>query len=199
MSVADREKWDGRYRDGAYADRTHPSALLVEWIDRIPPGRALDVACGAGRNALLLAERGFQVDAVDISSVALSQLEQAAAQRHLNIKCTEHDLDEPIELRSGYQLILVIRFVDLPLIRHLTELLAPGGFLVCEEHLVTDAEVIGPSSAAFRVAPGELVDVAQGLQVEYVREGLVTEPDGRLAALAQLVAQRRERGLKHAG
>ena len=192
MSVTDREKWDGRYSAGAYAERTHPSELLLDWINSIPSGRALDVACGAGRNALFLAERGFEVDAVDISCVALRQLAQAAGQRRLEINCIEHDLDQPLVLRAGYQLILVIRFVDLPRIRQLAELLAPGGVLVCEEHLVTDAEVIGPGNPAYRVKAGELPAVAEGLDIEYSREGLVTEPDGRRAALAQLVARRRE-------
>ena len=50
MSRADRKKWNERYRAGAFAERTHPSALLEDWIDRLPLGRALDLACGAGRN-----------------------------------------------------------------------------------------------------------------------------------------------------
>lgn len=190
MSDADREKWDDRYRAGAYAERTHPSALLSHWIDIIPRGRALDVACGAGRNALFLAARGFDVDAVDISREGLRRARGAAAQRGLDVNWIEHDLDQTLSLSGNYALVLVVRFMDLPLIGRLAGLLAAGGYLLCEEHLRTDADVIGPANPDFRVLPGELPGVADGLEIVWYREGLVDEPDGRRAALAQLVARR---------
>jgi SAM-dependent methyltransferase len=190
MTQADRERWDERYRDGAYAGRTEPSALLAQWIDRIPPGRALDVACGAGRNALFLAARGFEVDAVDISAVALDRGRALARAAGLQVNWIEQDLDEPLALGADYALVVVARYVNLPLIRQLADKLGPGGFLVCEEHLVTTAEVIGPSNPAFRVRPGELREVAGGLQIRFMQEGIIEEPDGRPAALARLVAER---------
>jgi SAM-dependent methyltransferase len=190
MTEADRERWDTRYRDGAYAGRTEPSALLAQWIDRIPPGRALDVACGAGRNALFLAARGFEVDAVDISAVALDRARALARATGLQVNWIEQDLDDPLALGADYALVVVTRYVNLPLIRQLADKLGPGGFLVCEEHLVTTAEVIGPSNPAFRVRPGELLEVASGLQIRFMQEGIIEEPDGRPAALARLVAER---------
>ena len=190
MTDADRAKWDERYRKGAYADRPHPSELLRDWIGRAPRGRALDVACGAGRNALYLAVHGFEVDAVDISSEGLARGRRSAAERGLTVHWIEHDLDQPLALPDGYALILVIRFLDLPLIRRLAQRLAPGGLLICEEHLRTEAEVIGPGNPAFRVAPGELREVASGLQVLQYDEGLFDDPDRRRAALARLVAMR---------
>jgi len=189
MTQADRVKWDERYLSGAYADRTHPSALLEQWIDRIPPGRALDVACGAGRNALFLAAHGFSVDAVDISGEALAIASGSERRAGLSVNWIEHDLDEPLGLTPGYALILVVRFINLPLIRELVELLAPDGFLVCEQHLVTEAEVAGPTDPAFRVKPGELKQLAQGLRIHHFEEDLTHDPDQRPVALARLVAQ----------
>lgn len=190
MADTDRAKWDQRYREGAYGDRRHPSALLAEWIDHIPRGRALDLACGAGRNALFLAAHGFEVDAIDISGEGLARARAAAAEAGLRVNWIEHDLDEPPALESGYTLILVIRYVNLPLIRHLASLLATGGFLLCEEHLVTDADVIGPGNPAFRVDPGELHAAANGLLMRHYEEAVSDDPDGRPAALARLVAER---------
>jgi tellurite methyltransferase len=190
MSEADRSKWDQRYRDGAYAGRTHPNALLAEWVDRIPRGRALDVACGAGRNALFLAARGFDVDAVDISRAGLDRAREHARAAGLEVNWIEHDLDTPLALDAEYALILVARYVNLPLISALTEKLAPDGFLVCEQHLATQAEVAGPSNPAFRVTPGELRAAARGLMIHYEDEGVIDDPDGRPVALARLVAQR---------
>jgi tellurite methyltransferase len=190
VTELDREKWNRRYRGGAYKERSHPSAFLEAWIDSIPAGRAIDIACGAGRNTLYLAQRGFEVDAIDISGAALERARTAAAQMHLNVNWMEHDLDERLELERSYQLILIVRYVNLPLVRQMAANLAPGGFLVCEQHLLTAADVIGPTNPAFRVAPGDLLTAAEGLRVQHLEETLVTEPDGRTAALARLVAQR---------
>ena len=101
MSAAERDKWDARYRDGAYSDRTHPTALLREWLPRLSRGRALDVACGAGRNALYLAANGFDVTALDISSVALERGRAAAQERSLDIEWLCADLDEPDPAARG--------------------------------------------------------------------------------------------------
>ncbi len=190
MSEADREKWDRRYREGAYPDRLCPSALLEEWIDQVPVGWALDVACGAGRNALYLASRGFSVDAVDISGAALARARETASQSGLDVNWLEHDLDLPLELHGRYQLVLNIRYVNLALVRALTAKLAPGGYLICEQHLVSGADVIGPENPAYRVKNGELLTTVGGLEVIHHEEGLVRCTDGRTAALARLVARR---------
>ena len=189
MSGKDRTKWNKRYRDDAYAQGVRPSELLETWIGRIPPGRALDVACGAGRNALYLATRGFSVDAVDISREGLNRARDSTRNPGLQVNWLEHDLDDPLPLDNLYQLILVIRYVNLPLLRRLTASLAPGGYLICEQHLVTDTEVTGPVSPSFRVKSGDLRAAAAGLRIHHLEETLVEEPDGRTAALARLVAQ----------
>ena len=68
--------------------------------------------------------------------------------------------------------------------------LAPGGAVLVEQHLVTSAEVVGPTSAAFRLAPGELARAAVDLVTVHEHEGLIVDPDGRAAAVAQLIARR---------
>lgn len=188
MSEADRDKWDRRYREGAYAERTGPSTFLLDRIGDVPAGSALDVACGAGRNAIHLASKGFRVDAIDISAQALRRAEANARALGLEINWLERDLDQSYALESDYQLILVVRYVNLPLLRYLATRLAPGGFLLCEQHLQTTAEVVGPRNPAFRVKPGELAAAAEGLEILHIEEGVVADPDGRPAALARLVA-----------
>lgn len=191
MSDADREKWDRRYREGAYSERSQPSVFLTRWLGEISTGRALDLACGAGRNATHLAKSGFDVDAVDISPEALRRGQANAQRLGLDINWLEQDLDDSHALASGYQLILIVRYVNLPLLQHLPTLLAPGGVLLCEEHLESTAEVIGPGNPAFRVKPGELAAAAKGLEIIHVEEGVVRDPDGRPAALARLVARKK--------
>jgi SAM-dependent methyltransferase len=190
VSAAERDKWDARYRDGAYERRTHPTALLAEWLPRIPRGRALDVACGAGRNALFLAANGYEVTALDISRVGLDRGRRAAAERGLRIDWLYADLDEDPEraLPDGpFDLIVWVRYVHRTLMPHLIARLAAGGALVCEQHLATDEPVAGPTSAEFRLAPGETRGSAQTLRIKHDYEGLAIDPDGRSVALAQLI------------
>jgi tellurite methyltransferase len=190
VSAAERDKWDARYREGAYEGRTHPTALLEEWLPRIPTGRALDVACGAGRNALYLAANGFRVTALDISRVGLQRGRSAAAERGLDVEWLYADLDEDLEgsLPAGpFALIVWVRYVHRTLMPHLIARLAAGGTLVCEQHFRTEEPVAGPTSREFRLAPGELRRSAQTLHIDKDYEGLAVDPDGRSVALAQLI------------
>jgi len=200
MSQADQEKWDERYREGAYATRTYPSALLAEWLPRLERlethPRAIDVACGTGRNAIYLARRGWQVDAVDVSEVALDDLAETATTDSLPITCVQMDL-EVLSRRAAdlftadrYDLAVMVRYTNLPLIDTLKSALKAGGFLVVEEHLATQADVVGPRNPQFRVAPGALRVAAAGLEIIAYLEGTLNDPDGRPAALAQLVARK---------
>ncbi len=193
MTDGERAKWDERYRAGAYAERTHPSAFIEEWLPRLARGRALDVACGAGRNALRLAAAGFTVDAADISAVALERAATAAVDAGLTIRWIHADLERDLERalaeHAVYDLIVWIRYVNRALLPQLAARLAPGGLLLCEQHLRTDESVAGPTNPLFRLEPGELRTAAQALEVVDYREGIVADPDGRPAALARLAAR----------
>lgn len=200
MSVADRIKWDERYRAGAYADREHPSALLAEWEPRLPRGRALDVACGAGRNSLFLAATGRSVDAVDISAVALDRARETAKARRLQVRWIEADLEEEPATalpRERYDLIVLVRYVNAKLLKILLERLAPNGMLLCEQHVESCEDVVGPKTAAFRLRRNELLRDVMGQKepadtIVHYSEGPVTDPDGKRAALAQLVLRREQ-------
>ena len=201
MSQADEDKWNLRYREGAYRERTHPSALLREWQPRLgvesAAPRAVDVGCGAGRNSLYLARNGWSVTALDISQVALDRLAAEAAEEQLPIDCTQADLESArpapraLAADSGYDLALMIRYTNLALLDVVKSALRPGGYLMVELHLQSQADVVGPRNPKFRLAPGVLRTAAGDLEVLEYREGLVDEPDGRVAALAQLIARKR--------
>ena len=198
MSHQDRLKWNEKYRAGAYAERNHPTRLLADWVPQAKRGRALDVACGGGRNSLFLAERGFVVDAVDISAVGLERARSTAELQGVNVHWIEADLeaDAASVLPPGpYELIVMVRYVNASLYPFLLNRLADNGIFFCEEHLASDADVIGPRNPAYRLSRNELrqsvTAAAHGEdEVLYYREGRVTDPDGRDAALAQLVLRR---------
>jgi hypothetical protein len=111
------------------------------------------------------------------------------------VQCVAADLESaepipaPILPPQAYDLAILFRYANLPLLKRVGASLKPGGYLIVEAHLQTDAEVIGPGSARFRLAPGALRAAAGELAVVDYSEGLVVDPDGRLAALARLVAR----------
>lgn len=70
MSRDEQERWERAYAEGGDVPRRHPTPFLAEWAPEVPRGRALDLATGAGRNALHLAELGFDVTGIDVSATA---------------------------------------------------------------------------------------------------------------------------------
>lgn len=188
MSQQDREKWNQRYAEDSY-QKGNPVTLLENWINKIPVGKALDIACGAGRNAIFMAQAGFDVDAMDISSEGLAKARDKAENESLKIHWIEHDFDQAYNFETDYDLIVVLWYVNLRLIRQLCDCLAPGGYLLCEEHLQTEEEVIGPSNARFRVAPGELRNTVSKLDILMYEESIATNESGERVASARVVAR----------
>lgn len=189
MSKLDREKWDQRYSEDSYR-KNNPVTLVQDWLPEIPIGKALDVACGAGRNTIYLAQAGYRVDAIDISPAGLKKAQQSATEKGLAANWIEHDLDQPFRFDTDYDLILVMWYVNLELITRLCDCLSPGGYILCQEHLITDEEVIGPTSTDFRVAPGSLRAAAPGLDVLLYEESVDIGADGERVASARLAARK---------
>ncbi|MDX1660137.1 MAG: class I SAM-dependent methyltransferase [Nitriliruptorales bacterium] len=196
MSRDERERWDHRYASGDYTPRTQPTPFLVDWLDRILAARtgdrrALDVATGTGRNALAMAEAGFEVDAIDVSEVALDRARAEAERRGLEVNWVVGDLDDGALPHDSYDLITVIRYRNPDLWPRLRAALAPDGWILVEHHLRTDREdVAGPGDDRFRLEPGELLEVFADLRVVHYSESV--EPadmgDGPLFVIARFVA-----------
>jgi tellurite methyltransferase len=190
VSQAERERWDHRYATGDYVARAEPAPFLLDWLERIPVGRALDIAAGTGRNALALAEAGFEVDAVDISAVAIDRARAEAARRGLEVTWTVADLDDDPLPGDPYDLITVVRYRNPALWARLEDALAPDGWLLVEHHLQSSrSDVVGPTDDAFRLAPGELLRAFGGLRIVYYAETVEPTDDGTATfVIARLVA-----------
>lgn len=155
----------------------------------LPAGaRVLDVACGAGRNALHLARLGFAVTGIDGSAVALERAERNCGDLPVqwHVADLEHGLPPGLE---PFDLIVMVRYVNEPLLGNLPSLLRPGGWLLVEQHMRSKAQVGGPGRDAFRVAPGALRRAVSGLHCLVAEEGLVPDPDGKPMALTRLLAR----------
>ena len=190
MSEAERKEWSLRWAEGDYHGRSAPSALVAAWAWRLPKGRALDLACGNGRNALYLAELGFTVDAVDIAPAALKLAQDAARERGLAIHPILADLDEYPLPADTYDLITTSFYMNRNLIPRVKDALKPGGFVLHEQHYITDYDVSGPRDLQFRLRPNELLHLFLDFRVRFFSEGLEEEEDGRLFAVERLVAQK---------
>ncbi|MCB1684826.1 MAG: class I SAM-dependent methyltransferase [Pseudomonadales bacterium] len=195
MTRLDRQKWDRRYSRGSELAGAQPSewllrSLALAGFDRGDGRAALDVACGTGRDALYLAALGFSVDAVDISPVALAQASAASRERELSINWLEADLDLAFRPPRTYDLILMIHYVNLPLMEKLTLALRPGGWLVSEQYLHTSGVQVGPRRAEYRVASGALAAACGDLEIVEQEEGTSRDRLGRTLAVSRVAARR---------
>ena len=183
-------EWDQRYRSGEQVFE-NPAPLVVEFAARLPPGRALDLAAGAGRNALYLAEHGWSVMAVDGSQVAIDLLQGRARERNPAIEAIDAkvaDLEAgPFEVPpQSFNLILSCYFLQRSLIPMMKLALAPGGRLIMIVHIADADQPLGTPTRAF---PGELSSFFEGWHILHYREGEPGESAHR-HAVAELVAQK---------
>lgn len=143
------EFWDERYASADAVWSRDPNPRLVEQVSGLAPGTALDVGCGEGADAIWLAGRGWQVTAIDVSSVALARAaqhaEQAGPQVASRIAWRQVDLMFGAELPGGFDLVSV-QFMHVPrpvfggLYRRIAAAVRPGGSLLVVGHHPADAQ-----------------------------------------------------------
>ncbi|MGE3272603.1 MAG: class I SAM-dependent methyltransferase [Chloroflexota bacterium] len=178
MADADRERWNRRYQERlTQRDYTfEPSRWLPEIEAQLRPprsdARALDLACGGGRNAIWLAERRWTVDAWDLSDVGLAILareldERAARGRPLEVYPQQLDLDAATIPQEVYDLVLNIMFLDRRLWPALAASLRPGGLLAFQTF------VDAPGGRTSEVSPEHLLQPAE-LRTAFEALGLET-------------------------
>ena len=188
----DRERWNKKYSgDGEFNLPEDPIPELARRIETLPGGRALDIATGTGRNAIYLAEHGYDVEAVDVSDEALKRARRRADERGVNIEWLRADLTDPdYDFETEvYDVITVSFFAALELLPDLKEALAPGGVLVYDHHLrSSDPIEIGPSNDRHCYRSNDLLRACLDLTILAYEERCRVVNDGT-AAVATLVAR----------
>jgi len=135
-SEDDRKHWDTLFKTGAYVFGKAPAEFLRKNIALLPVGRALDIATGEGRNAVFLAKKGFKVDGVDISEVALHKAKRLARENRVSINTINADLNNYVIKPDSYDVILNIDFLSRAQVPQIKKGLRRGGVVVFENYTV---------------------------------------------------------------
>jgi len=187
-----RRLWQERHRTDE--ELGAPSPFVVDALDllgaptRLAGARALDLACGRGRHALLLAERGYRVDAIDFALAALTAVHRHAAARRLDVRCLAADVATWPLPTDHYALVLVVSFLDRSLFPSLRAAVAPGGVLLYETH--ARGTGIAPAvRAEFCLEPGELDVLCRDWEILLRHDGDARHR-GRRAPRAGILARR---------
>jgi len=170
IGVTDAQKWN---RIHSTPDSAPPraAAVLIQNRHLLPAsGDALDLACGRGGNALLLAAHGMKTSAWDISSVVLEALNKTANNAGYTLKTDCRDVSANPPSPSSQDVIVVSHFLDRALAPHLVAALRPGGLLFYQTFIAAAVDASGPSNPLYRLGPNELLEMFRPLRILVYRE-----------------------------
>jgi 2-polyprenyl-3-methyl-5-hydroxy-6-metoxy-1,4-benzoquinol methylase len=158
---SDRQRWEERYSEAPCLHGETPSRFLQDNLAAIVTAtagrRALDIACGEGRNSLFLARQGFAVYGVDIAETALERARNRIGAAGLSAEFQNVDLDT-WQPTASYDLIMAINFLHRELFPLLVNHLTPGGVLLVDTIMAGDT-LVGNHNPAYLLAPGELLQI----------------------------------------
>ncbi len=164
-----------------------PAQLLVENIELLPKGRALDVAMGGGRNAIYLAKMGFEVEGVDISAEAVRSALESARRVGVTIRAQIADLEGDYCIKKdAYDVIVCFNYLQRSLIPQIKDGLRKGGMVVYETFIIDQAQFGKPRNPDYLLKYNELLDMFRDFRCLRYREGVMPGPK----AIASIVAQR---------
>jgi tellurite methyltransferase len=187
-----KQQWNERYLTDLVEGTQKPALVLSDNAHLLPErGKALDLACGVGGNALFMAQRGLQVVGWDYSSAAIDKLKQFAVQQKVKLQAEVRDVTvEPLP-RQCFDVIVVSHFLDRSIISDLIDALKPGGLIFYQTFIQEKVNQAGPTSPDFLLKPNELLKLFSGLRIlVYREEALVGNVTQGFRNEAFLVAQR---------
>jgi len=174
-----------------------PNLFLMEALEAIKrqpslpkaPVRALDVACGSGRDAVYLAMNGYEVDAIDILPDALQRANDLASRHGVQIRTLHQDLErQPVLPVGQYDLVVLFRYLQRSLMPALSKALRPGGYLVYETFHERNRETgAKPTNPDHLLKTGELTSSFSELEILIANDAF--ERNGRY--FSHILARRR--------
>jgi len=193
---SEEEKWNKIYATQALSDTPQAikaARVLKEHVFLLPPsGHALDLACGYGGNAQLLAKHGLQTYAWDISEVIIEQLQLLSTQHNLNIAAEVRDVEKLPPEPNSFDVICISYYLERAICSSLIQALKPNGLLFYQTFLKEKVSDQGPSNPQYRLQENELLRLFSPLHVlAYQEYGTVGDVKQGLRDVATLVAQKR--------
>lgn len=193
-----RDDWNRRYADTGLLWTATPNRFLVAEVAGLAPGRALDLACGEGRNAVWLAQRGWDVVGVDFADVALAKAERLAADRGVALELVHADLLDYEPEPLAFDLVCVL-YLQLPaqqrrlVLGRAAAAVAPGGTFLLVGHDSTNLEHGhgGPSDAHVLFTPEDVAAELPGLELVKAERVLRPVDGAERPAIDALVRARR--------
>jgi len=189
--MSNERTWKEKYSIRSLADIPEPAAFLREHADLLGSGgTALDIAMGAGQNAVFLAERGFAVTGIDRSQAACDLARQLAADRGAAITAIASDMLDWQFPENHFDLIVDFYFLERALAPRIMAGLKKGGMLVFETYTVDQQRLDGPHNPDFLLKPNELLTAFLDLFVLYYHERIEPDGTGGSVALASMIARK---------
>lgn len=196
----DSADWDARYGGQELVWSAEPNRFLVQEVSGLPAGRALDVACGEGRNAIWLAERGWRSTGVDFSAMGLAKAERLAGERGVDVEWIEADLAQWAPPEGAFDLV-VIFYLQLPselrhrVYRRMATAVAPGGTMLVVGHDIRNLTegYGGPQDSSVLFSPQDVVEDLVPLRIVSAEQvhRTVDTAEGRRTAIDALVRAER--------
>jgi len=163
----DRIRWNRRYLEG----RESPlHQTLLRFYPLAPTGKALDIACGTGENALFLAKRGFEVHAFDISDVAIAKARRKARREKVRVSFKVCDALKFSYKPESYDLVLNFFFLERKIFPKIIRTLRRGGLLIFETYNMRHRHIRKDFNPAYLLQEGELLKSFSSLQILYYCE-----------------------------
>jgi tellurite methyltransferase len=187
----DQARWDKQHAEarGAQTPANFLRQMFETDVWQLPRGRALDIACGQGRNSLYLAERGIEVVAMDISGVALNEARKQAELKQLRIDWRQTDLEVVRLDEAAYDLIVDFNYLQRSLIPDIKRAIKTGGHVVFETYLIDQKEHGHPKNPDYLLRHNELLEHFREFRILCYREGKFSD-DGEASYRAGIFAQR---------
>jgi len=190
LAQEDKERWDEKYVKKAKIPE-EPIDLVKEYAQLSPGKQALDLACGLGRHSKYLVSQGFEVEALDISSVAISQLQDIEG-----IHAKEVDFDSYALPKDKYDLIVCVYFLKRSLFSPMIDALKPNGIILMETFLHDQGNERAPSNPAFLLNEGELeIFFDDRCELLHIKEYEDRDYQGFKTMKTQMVAKKKSGGM----
>ena len=185
MALVDKERWNEKYQDNKIPN--NPIKLINDYLKLANGKQALDVACGMGRHSKYLANQGFNVEALDISSVAIAQL-----QNYEDINAIEVDFDTYQLSKDRYNVIVCTYFLERKLFPQMITALKKDGIILLETFLHHEENERAPSNPLFMLQDGELEEYfGKACELVYIEKWWDVDYTGVKTMKVSMVAKKR--------